>query len=349
MVRFGNARLVLASTMAVLMVALFSAPSLWAQSKSKVSVYTALEADQIKAYKEAFEKANPDVEMVITRDSTGVITAKLLAEKSNPQADVVWGVAATSLLVLDNESMLMPYAPKGIEALKPIFRDSRNPPSWVGMDVWAATLCFNTVEAAKKNIPKPESWADLTKAVYKGQIVMPNPASSGTGFFDVSAWLQMFGEQKGWEYMDGLHQNIGVYTHSGSKPCNLAGAGEYVIGISFEYRAAQNKQKGAPIDLVFPREGLGYDMEATAILKGAKNVDGAKKLADWSVTKDANELYAKNFAIVALAGVGKPLDSVPADFEKRLVKNDFNWAAANRDKILAEWTKRYNAKSEPKS
>jgi iron(III) transport system substrate-binding protein len=349
MVRFGNARLVLASTVAVLMVALFSAPSLWAQSKSKVSVYTALEADQIKAYKEAFEKANPDVEMVITRDSTGVITAKLLAEKSNPQADVVWGVAATSLLVLDNESMLMPYAPKGIEALKPIFRDSRTPPSWVGMDVWAATLCFNTVEAAKKNIPKPESWADLTKAVYKGQIVMPNPASSGTGFFDVSAWLQMFGEQKGWEYMDGLHQNIGVYTHSGSKPCNLAGAGEYVIGISFEYRAAQNKQKGAPIDLVFPREGLGYDMEATAIIKGAKNVDGAKKLADWSVTKDANELYAKNFAIVALPGVGKPLESVPADFEKRLVKNDFNWAAANRDKILAEWTKRYNAKSEPKS
>lgn len=217
------------------------------------------------------------------------------------------------------------------------------------MDVWAATLCFNTVEAAKKNIPKPESWADLTKPVYKGQIVMPNPASSGTGFFDVSAWLQMFGEQKGWEFMDGLHQNIGVYTHSGSKPCNLAGSGEYVIGISFEYRAAQNKQKGAPIELIFPKEGLGYDMEATAILKGAKNADGAKKLADWSVTKDANELYSKNFAIVALPGVGKPLDFVPADFEKRLAKNDFAWAATNRDKILAEWTKRYNAKSEPKS
>ena len=347
--RFGKARLILASAVAAAVVASFAMSSAWAQTKSKVSVYTALEADQIKAYKEAFEKAYPDVEMVITRDSTGVITAKLLAEKSNPQADVVWGVAATSLLVLDNEGMLMPYAPKGMESLKPIFHDSRTPPSWVGMDVWAATLCFNTVEAAKKNIPKPESWADLTKPVYKGQIVMPNPASSGTGFFDVSAWLQMFGEQKGWEYMDGLHQNIGVYTHSGSKPCNLAGSGEYVIGISFEYRAAQNKQKGAPIELIFPKEGLGYDMEATALIKGAKNVDGAKKLADWSVTKDANELYAKNFAIVALPGVGKPLESVPADFEKRLAKNDFSWAAANRDKILAEWTKRYNAKSEPKS
>ena len=321
----------------------------WSQSKTKLSVYTALEADQIKAYKEAFEKAYPDVEMSITRDSTGIITAKLLAEKSNPQADVVWGVAATSLLVLDSEGMLEPYAPKGLDAVKPFFRDTRNPPHWVGMDVWAATLCFNTVEAAKKNIPKPESWADLTKPVYKGQIVMPNPASSGTGFLDVSSWLQMMGDEKGWAFMDGLHQNIGVYTHSGSKPCNLAASGEYVIGISFEYRASINKQKGAPIDLIFPKEGLGYDMEATAIIKGAKNVDAAKKLADWSVTKDANELYAKNFAVVALPGVGKPLDFVPADFEKRLVKNDFAWAAANREKILAEWNKRYNAKSEPKS
>jgi len=174
----------------------------WAQAKTKVNVYTALEADQIKAYKEAFERAYPDIEMAITRDSTGIVTAKLLAEKNNPQADVVWGVAATSLLVLDAEGMLEPYAPKGLDAVKPFFRDPRNPPHWVGMDVWAATLCFNTVEAAKKNIPKPESWADLTKPIYKGQIVMPNPASSGTGFLDVSSWLQMMGDGKGWAFMD---------------------------------------------------------------------------------------------------------------------------------------------------
>ena len=60
------------------------------------------------------------------------------------------------------------------------------------------------------------------------------------------------------------------------------------------------------------------------------------------------ELYAKNFAIVAMPGIAKPLPNVPADYEKRLVKNDFAWAAKNRDKILAEWTKRYDAKSEPK-
>ena len=71
------------------------------------------------------------------------------------------------------------------------------------------------MEAAKKNLPKPESWADLTKPAYKGQIVMPHPASSGTGYLDVSAWLQMMGEKKGWDYMDKLHANMAQYVHSG--------------------------------------------------------------------------------------------------------------------------------------
>src|SRR5262245_64745728 len=75
------------------------------------------------------------------------------------------------------------------------------------MDAWVAAICFNTVEAQKKNLPKPTSWKDLTKPVYKGTVVMPNPASSGTGFLDVSSWLQLFGETEGWKYMDALHQD----------------------------------------------------------------------------------------------------------------------------------------------
>jgi iron(III) transport system substrate-binding protein len=316
------------------------------QNRTELLVYSALEADQIKAYKEAFEKDNPAIELKFVRDSTGIVTAKLLAEKANPQADVVWGLAATSLMLLDKEGLLQPYAPKGLEAVKPQMRDPRPAPTWVGMDVWASALCFNTVEAGKKNLPKPASWADLTNAAYKGQLTMPHPASSGTGYLMVSAWLQMMGEDKGWAFMDALHQNMGVYTHSGSKPCRQAGAGEYPIGLSFEYRANKTKKDGAPIDIVLPKEGLGWDMEATAILKTSKKMDAARALADWAVTRRANELYAANFAIVALPGVQEKLQFIDADIEKQLVKNDFAWAAANRERVLAEWSKRYEAKAE---
>ena len=184
------------------------------------------------------------------------------------------------------------------------------------------------------------------------EIVMPNPASSGTGFLDVSAWLVLWGDDGGkgggWKCMDALHANIAQYTHSGSKPCNMAGTGEYVIGISFEYRGNTNKAKGAPIDLVFPTEGLGWDLEAFAIHVGTKNLAAAQALADWAPSKDAMRLYGKTFAITAQPGVAEPLKNVPADYEKRRVKMDFALTAANRARVLAEWIKRYDSKSEAK-
>jgi iron(III) transport system substrate-binding protein len=330
-------------------------PGAWAQ-KTTLLVYTALETDQLKAYQEAFNKVHPDVEIKWVRDSTGVITAKLLAEKANPQADVVMGVAASSLSLLDRNGMLEPYRPLNLDAIMSAYRDRKNPPTWWGMDVWGTTLCFNTVEAAKRGIPRPESWKDLTKPVYKGQIVMPNPASSGTGFFKVTGWLTMFGDETGkegakgggWKFMDALHENIAQYTHSGSRPCNMAASGEFVVGMSFEYRANANKARGAPIDLVLPKEGLGWDLEAFAIHKGTKNLAAAKKLADWASSKDAMILYGKNFAITAQPGVAPPLPNIPKDYESRLVKKDFGWEAENRERILAEWNKRYAGKSEPR-
>jgi iron(III) transport system substrate-binding protein len=216
------------------------------------------------------------------------------------------------------------------------------------MDAWVAAICFNTAEAAKKNLPKPTSWKDLTKPVYKGQVVMPNPASSGTGFLDVSSWLQLFGEAEGWKYMDALHQNIGVYTHSGSKPCTMAGQGEYPIGVAFEFRAARVKTQGAPIDIVFPEEKSGWDMEATAIINGTKNLEAAKTLVDWSVSEKAMKLYNEGYAVTAIPSIAKPVEHLPANMTQHMAKNDFQWAATNRARILAEWEKRYGAKSEPK-
>jgi iron(III) transport system substrate-binding protein len=328
-----------------------SAASVLAQ-KQQLVVYTALETDQLKAYQESFNKTNPDIEIKWVRDSTGVITAKLLAEKGNPQADVVMGVAATSLALFDRNGMLEPYAPINLDAIMPAYKDKKSPPAWFGMDVFGATVCFNTVEAKKKNISIPTTWKDLTKPEFKGQVVMPNPASSGTGYLDVVSWLQMWGDEGGkgggWKYMDALHENIAQYTHSGSKPCNMAASGEYVAGVSFEYRGHTNKAKGAPIELVFPKEGLGWDLEGFAIYKGTKKLDAAKKLADWASSKDAMILYGKNFAITAQPGVAPKLANIPDDYESRLIKLDFDKAAASRDATLAEWSRRYDSKSEPR-
>lgn len=330
-----------------LAIGLLAACAFQAQASTELTVYTALEVEQLRAYKQAFEKQHPDIEIKWVRDSTGIVTAKLLAEKDRPQADVVWGLAGSSLAILKQQGMLEAYSPANLGNIAVNYRDAANPPTWVGMDVWAATLCFNTVEAQKQGLPKPASWEDLASPVYQGKIVMPNPASSGTGYLDVSAWLQTFGEDKGWAYMDRLHANIGQYTHSGSKPCKLAASGEFPIGISFEYPAIQLKRKGAPLDIVLPAEGLGWEVEATAIVKGTRHLDAARKLADFSASRQAMDLYKVNFAVLAQPGIAERIDELPADYEQRLIKNDFDWASQNRDQVLAEWRKRYDGKSEP--
>ena len=331
---------------AVAVSALLAVPA-FAQ-KTKITVYSALEADQVGPYKQAFEADNPDVEIAWVRDSTGIITARVLAEKDNPRADVIWGLGASNVALFDSMGMLHAYAPKGVELIKPTFRSSANPPGWTGMDAWLAVMCYNTVEGPKKNLPKPASWADLGNPVYKDSIVMPNPASSGTGYQAVYAWLQIMGEKAGWEFMDKLHQNIAVYTHSGSAPCVQAAKGERVIGIGFDMRGAREKTAGAPIDIILAKEGAPWDMEATAIMKGTKNLAAAQKLADFAVSKKAYELYGKYYAISGFPGMNPAPPNYPPSADSAMVNIDLSKMGADRAKILAEWTKRYDGKSAPR-
>jgi iron(III) transport system substrate-binding protein len=318
-----------------------------ASAQTKLTVYTALENEQLKPLKEAFEKATPGVEIVWVRDSTGVITARLLAEKDNPRADVIWGVSVSSVALFEQQGMLTGYTPKGADKLKPTFVDRKNPMMWTGIDAYASVIVFNTKEGEAKKVKQPKEWAELTKPEYKGMIVMPNPASSGTGYLMVSAWLQSMGEKAGWEFMDKLHQNIAVYTHSGSAPCVQAARGERVVGLCLDMRGASEKTKGAPLEIAVPKNN-GWEIEASAIVKGTKNLDAAKKLIDWSVSKEASDIYAKTYALVAHKEVKAAPKNYPADMEGKLVKNDFGWMGKERQRILAEWTKRYDAKSEPK-
>ncbi|MEX2517855.1 MAG: putative 2-aminoethylphosphonate ABC transporter substrate-binding protein [Paracoccaceae bacterium] len=319
-----------------------------AAAATDLTVYTAVEAEDLSRYAAAFNADHPDITINWVRDSTGVVTAKLLAERDNPQADVIWGLAATSLLLLKSDGMLEAYAPAGVEKLDPKFVDKSKPPFWTGMDAWIAAVCFNTVEAEKLGLPAPKSWKDLTDPVYAGHVVMPNPNSSGTGFLDVSSWLQMFGEEDGWAYMDALHQNIAAYTHSGSKPCKMAAAGETAIGISFAFRGAKSKAEGAPIEIIVPEEGVGWDMEATAIVAGTDEMEAAQTLVNWTITEKANKLYNSGYAVVAYPGVAEPVPFFPENLADKMIDNDFEFAANNRAKILAEWQTRYDGKSEPK-
>src|SRR5271165_1545391 len=189
-----------------------------AQTRTRLTVYTALENEQLQPFKQAAEAALKDIEIAWVRDSTGVITARLLAEKANPRADVIWGLSVFSILQLQGQDMLQPYTPVGADKLRENFRSERSPMTWTGMDAFASAICFNTVLAKQKNLPTPVQWVDLLNPAFAGQVVMPNPNSSGTGFLTVAGWLAHDGAEAGWKFMTALHQNIATYLHSGSAP-----------------------------------------------------------------------------------------------------------------------------------
>ncbi|MUK92247.1 putative 2-aminoethylphosphonate ABC transporter substrate-binding protein [Aliivibrio fischeri] len=324
--------------MKIKILALCAIMSFSAAAKTNLTVYTAIENDRLADYKNKFEEQNPDINIQWVRDSTGIITAKLLAEKENPKADIIFGVAASSLLVLEKDNLLQPYKPKGYDLLSPKMRDNTASPKWVGMDAWATGLCINKFVMKKHNLPYPKTWEDLTNPIYKGLIVTPNPASSGSGFMNVTAWIQMWGEEKAWAYMDALNKNIKMYTHSGTKPCSMAAQGEVAIGISSSSFAHNLIKRRAPIEVVLPEGGIGWEMEAAAIVKGTPHLAAAEKLMDWVSSDAVAELGATFSGITARESFMTPEGKVSY---QSMIDNDLFWAASNRLTLIQQWRDKY--------
>ena len=318
----------------------------------EITVYTALEDELVSDYLAKFNEIYPDITVNVVRESTGIITAKLIAEKDNPQADLVWGTAASSMMVLDDMGALEPYEPEGCDRILPQFKSDKEVPTWVGIDAWETAFVVNTEELKKLGMEPEEikSYEDLLDPRLKGQIVMSNPNSSGTGFLTVSAILQLKGKdsEAGWDYLDQLHENIAQYVHSGSKPAKMAASGECAVGISFGYAGISQRDKGAPVEVIFPEEGSGWDLEANALMKKEEINPAAYTFLDWAISDEAMDLYRVNYPIVTVENTGtyEGYDSNPLD---QLIDNDFSWAAENRKNILNEWMEKYDSKSEAES
>lgn len=316
----------------------------------EITVYTALEDEQVTEYLAKFNETYPDITVNVVRESTGIITARLIAEKDNPQADVVWGTAASSMMVLDDMGALRPYEPEGCDRILPQFKSDKEVPTWVGIDAWETAFTVNTEELKKLGVDEITSYEDLLDPKLKGHIVMSNPNSSGTGFLTVSAILQMNGKdsEAGWDYLDKLHENIAQYVHSGSKPAKMAASGECAVGISFGYAGLSQKEDGAPVEVVFPEEGSGWDLEANALMEKDEINPAAYTFLDWAISDEAMELYKVNYPIITIETTGG-YEGYEGDPLDQLIDNDFSWAAENREDILNKWMEKYDSKSEAES
>lgn len=307
----------------------------------EILVYTALQETQIEPFLALFNREYPDIKVNVLRESTGLLTDRLFAEANDPQADVIWNVAATTLMIAEWQYMLQAYSPAGLERLEARFHDYNKPPHWVGTNLWMSAFCVNPERIRELNLPMPQGWADLIDPIYAGQITMPNPNTSGTGFLTIAATFQLYGNVEGWEYLNELARNIGQYTDSGAKPCELAATGEYAIGISYGTVGTGQKKQGKPIEIIFPQEGSAWDMDANALIKKKNIKPAAKTFLDWLISDNAMKKYAAKFAVTAVQTDQPVPEGYPADPRAQLIDSSLPWVAANRPGILREWQRRY--------
>ncbi|WP_091906039.1 ABC transporter substrate-binding protein [Chitinasiproducens palmae] len=306
-----------------------------------VTVYTALEEDEIKDYLAAAKQDLPDIDIKVLRLSTGDLGPRLLAEAAHPRNDVLWGWALTNMLDPRVDALLEPYAAKGSAALPARYRATDG--KWFAATGYMAAFCVNTEVLKAKNLPVPTTWQALADPRYKGEIVMPNPVSSGTGYLQIAALLQKNGDADGWKLLRAIDANVAQYTKSGSAPCKAARAGEFAIGTSLAFAAMQSVKEGYPIKMIVPSDGAGYELEASGLMKAAANKADAKRFLDWTLSPRAAAVYTRYKEIVTINGTPQSQAAkaagLPADLSSVLYPVDFAKSSRERESILATWQK----------
>jgi iron(III) transport system substrate-binding protein len=313
----------------------------------EITIYTPMSADRTTPYLRVFKAKYPDIQVNLVTLSTDDILNRLLVEREDPQADVIWGMSATILALLQWEGLLTPYAPEGLERVYAQFKDTDTPPYWVGFAGWMSAFCVNPERLAELGLPKPESWSSLIDPIYAGEIALPSPVTSGTGYLIVDAILERYGEVKGWEYLDALYENVKLYTITNPLPCEMAANGEVAIGISAELAPVELIAQGKPIEMILTTGETGWDIEANALVRKDNEKDVAKSFLNWAIGDQTMEIYGESRVILSMPIENHfPPPGFPENPLTLLFDKDFPWASANYNRILAEWTKRYGAKAE---
>jgi len=294
-----------------------------------------------------FEKA-AGVKVAVVQKATGEMLAQVKAEKANPKGDVWWAGPADSYLQAADEGLLEEYRSPNVAQLydwaQRISDVSKGRVAGVYGGIIA--LGYNTDLVAKKKLPVPKCWKDLANPAYKGEIMLGNPNSSGTAYLMLATLVQVFGEDDAFKYMAQVNPNVSQYARSGIGPMTAVTRGETAVGSTVLHGVINEIVRGFPVLPVLPCEGVGYEVGSVAIVKGARNLDAAKKFVDWSLTPEAQQigLDVKEYAIPTNRAVPLP-PQVPKLSDIKVIDYDFaKYGAADmRRRLLERWEKEINA------
>jgi iron(III) transport system substrate-binding protein len=253
----------------------------------KLNVLCSSEQDWCDQMRDQFQRES-GIEVAMTRKSGGDVHAQLKAEAGKPTIDVWWGGTGDLHLAAANEGLTETYKSPVLDQLRPWAVKQAEAAKHRSVGIYMGLLGFgyNRDALAKKNLPEPKCWKDLLNPVYKGHILISNPKSSGTAYTVLATLVQLMGEKEAFAYAKKLDANVAQYTASGSAPARSLSKGEATIAIGFQHDILKESAQGTAVGIESPCEGTGYEIGSMSIVKGARNMESAKRFYEFALAPE---------------------------------------------------------------
>lgn len=254
-----------------------------AGNKESIVICASTEQFRNDALQEQLAERFPEKNIIVMYMPTGKAAAKIFAEGTNSEVDILVGMETgylnkieASLADISGVSEL-PYV-DGVTV-----EDNRN--HWVTWERQAGAIIVNTEILEKHGLVKPQTLNDLLKPEYRGLVAMPDPKSSGTGYFFYKNWVNTMGEENTLAFVDQLYGNLKQFTESGSGPIKMLKQGEIAVGLALTFQAVSEINDGQPFEIVFPETGSPYSLTGTAVIEGHQNKDGVMEVYDFIINE----------------------------------------------------------------
>jgi iron(III) transport system substrate-binding protein len=311
----------------------FAAPA--KEDTKEVVVYSSVDEANAKKILDAFT-ADTGIKARFVFLSSGPALARIRAELLTPMADVWMGAPSENHALAKEQGLTEPYKEGNYVHLQDAFKDPDG--NWRSFYMNPMAFAVNTEQLKRINAPAPKSWQDLLNPAYKGLIQMPSPQSSGTAYNVVASLVSLWGEQKAYDFMKALNPSIQTYTSSGTAPAQGVSTGTCAIGIQFTPAFFEAIDKGFPLEVIYPSEGVWFEAPAVSIIRGATNLDNAKILIDWlTSSKGQNILSEANTFFYPVTPGAKLGKGMPAFESLKTINVNTAWAGENKERLVQRW------------
>jgi len=294
----------------------------------KLVIYNAGSVEMGEDLQQAFKAKHRDVDVELIRLGSGEIIARVQAEAKRPQGDIIMAMAKENLDVVYD--LLDSYRVPEASAFPNDVKDTRGN-KYFGFSFNIQAFIINTDRVPLSEAPK--SWKDLGDSKWRGQIVMANPALSGSAYAQLFQMVGLYG----WDHINAVRK-VTTFVPKSGLVYSFVGRGEFAIGITGEGNVFLEKSRGNPVEAVYPSEGTGLRFDASGIIKGGPNPRNARLWMDFLTTKEAMTIIsqAPHFRRMTRPDVPPPPGLKPTA-EIKFFEYDANKASDSRNDYLQKF------------